>query len=239
MALGPLLLFMSFTTLAAFVQATFGFGFAIVAVPVLSLIDPAWAPVPQLYAQVLLAFLIYYPEREHADWRGVGWTTLGRIPGTLAAAGLLLIATQSVLDLVVGAIVLVAVVVVAYSPALPRSRPAEFIAGAASSAGAVLAAIGGPPVALLYRQEPGPVVRSTLSLIAGVGIVMAIAMRAAVTPFDWVEFKLAMISLPAVAIGVFFARFAKHRVEGKILRTAVLVLCAAGAISLLARGMST
>lgn len=232
-------MFSAITAFAAFVQATFGFGFAIVAVPILALIDPSWAPVPQLYASVVLCVMVFVREREHADWRAVRWTSIGRIPGSAAGALLLLVAVQSMLDLIVGGLVLVAVLIVGFGRPIRRSPVSEFIAGAASSAGAVVAAIGGPPIALLYKDEKGAVARASLALIALVGNIMAIGIRFLVEPFDSAPLLLGLLAIPSVALGVFLSRFAHAAVEGVWLRRVILFLCAVSGLSLLLRGIMT
>lgn len=232
-------MFSAITAFAAFVQATFGFGFAIVAVPILALINPAWAPVPQLYASVALCVMVFVREREHADWRAVRWTSIGRIPGTAAGALLLIVAVQATLDLVVGGLVLVAVLIVGFGRPLPRTPVSEFVAGAASSAGAVVAAIGGPPIALLYKDEKGAVARASLALIALVGNLMAIGIRLVIEPFDSSPLLLGLLAIPSVGLGVFFSRFAHAAVEGVWLRRVILFLCALSGVSLLVRGLVT
>lgn len=232
-------LFSVVTVVAAFVQATFGFGFAIVAVPILTLIDPAWVPVPQLYASVALCVMVFVREREHADWRAVRWTSVGRIPGTAAGALLLLIAVQSTLDVMIGGLVLVAVVIVGFGRPINRTPASEFVVGAASSAGAVVAAIGGPPIALLYKDEKGSVARASLALIALVGNIMAIGIRLCIEPLDTFPIFLGLMAIPSVAIGVFLSRFAHAAVEGVWLRRVILLLCTVSGVGLLIRGALT
>ena len=232
-------MFSAITAFAAFVQATFGFGFAIVAVPILTLIDPAWTPVPQLYASVALCVMVFAREREHADWRAVRWTTIGRLPGTAAGALLLMVAAQALLNLVVGGLVLVAVLLVGFGRSIRRSKSTEFVAGAASSAGAVVAAIGGPPIALLYKDEKGSVARASLALIALVGNLMAIGIRFVVEPFDSSPIWLGLLALPSVILGVLLSRFAHAVVEGVWFRRAILFLCALSGLTLLVRGALT
>ena len=60
-----LALCLAMMAIAALVQGTVGFGFAIVSVPVLSLVNPALAPVPQLLVQVPLSFGMFLRERRH------------------------------------------------------------------------------------------------------------------------------------------------------------------------------
>ena len=65
------------TAFAATVQGTIGFGFAILSVPVLSLLDPALAPVPQLLIMWVMTFGMFWRERRDVDLRGVGILLFG------------------------------------------------------------------------------------------------------------------------------------------------------------------
>lgn len=229
--------FGTITLLAGFIQGSVGFGFAIVSVPLLSLIDPRLAPVPQLLVQIPLTLAIFLREREHADWAGVLFTTIGRVPGTLAGMGLLLIATQAQLDLTIGGIVLGAVLVLAMGRSIPRNRGSEFIAGAVSGAGAVVSAIGGPPVALLYKDESGPKVRATLSLIFAIGLVITLIGRAGSGEFNVLDLQLGGLALPATMLGFFLSRYATKWIEGDRMRFAIMLISAISAIALIVRGI--
>ena len=64
-------------------QGLIGFGLALVAVPLLALLDPTLLPVPVLMVATAHASMSLAREFSHVDWRGVGWAMLGRLPGTV------------------------------------------------------------------------------------------------------------------------------------------------------------
>ena len=66
-----LIVAMLWTTVSASLQGTLGFGFAICAVPVLSLLDPLWAPVPQLLVGFPLTLSMAIRERHALDLSGI------------------------------------------------------------------------------------------------------------------------------------------------------------------------
>ncbi len=74
----------------ALVQGAVGFGLALVAAPLLALVDPVLVPVPLLMVVTVHALLALYREHSDTDWRGVGWALLGRLPGI--AIGVLAVA---------------------------------------------------------------------------------------------------------------------------------------------------
>ena len=71
----------------------------------------------------------------------------------------------------------VIVVVVLMSPRKASIRPspvAKFVGGSVSGLFATTAAIGGPPVAILYQDRPGPEVRSMLAVLVAVGSALSL-----------------------------------------------------------------
>ncbi len=226
------------TLVAAFVQGTLGFGYAIVSVPVLALIDPRLAPVPQLVQMLPLTFLIYWREREAAEWRGVVWTTLGRLPGTAMGVLLLKIATQRVLDLLIGALVLVAVAGLKGERSVARTPWTEGLAGLLSGATSVVSSIGGPPIALLYKGARGPTIRATLSVIFFVGLLVTVLGRALAGEITGLEVALGLVTTPLVLLGVWLSRFTARRVEGRPLQVMILGFSALSGLALIARSLS-
>ena len=81
------------TVLGAIVQGTIGIGFGVVSVPILFLVNPILAPVPQLLLAVPLAITMTWRERTHIDAGGVAWMLAGRIPGAVIGLALLGVAT--------------------------------------------------------------------------------------------------------------------------------------------------
>ena len=69
----------------AILQGAVGFGFAVVAAPLLLLIDARLVPGPLVFAALVLVVLMALRDRRGTDLAGVGWILLGRLPGTAAA----------------------------------------------------------------------------------------------------------------------------------------------------------
>ena len=67
-----LILALAVTFVAASIQGVVGIGFALVSVPILALIDPSLAPVPQLLITMPLTITMAWRERRHIDASGIG-----------------------------------------------------------------------------------------------------------------------------------------------------------------------
>ncbi len=237
LAPAALVWFCALTFVAALIHGTIGFGFAICTVPILALIDSRLAPAPQLIQMAPLLLAIYWRERKATEWRGVLWTAIGRFPGTYLGVLLLVMASQQVLDLIIGGSVLVAVFLLRGSRAIPRNPGTELVAGILSGIGTTVSAIGGPPIALLYKDGKGPAVRATLSAIMGIGLVITIAGRAWADTLTVLDVSLGTLTVPFVMAGFALSRFATEKVEGRLLQMAILVVSALAALALIARAV--
>lgn len=224
------------TVIAATVQGTVGFGFGIVSVPVLLLVDPRLAPMPQLCVGLPLSFLMLYRERQHADLRSVAFMTLGRLPGT--AVGMLLIAVpEAARNGIIGTITLVAVALLSTSRKVARNRRTESAAGFFSGAADYLSAMGGPPLALLYKDDNGPTVRASLALAFAVGSITTLVGRFGRSDFTALDLWLGLFLLAPTVLGLWLSRYLMGRVEGRPLRLSILTISGACAVALLAKSL--
>jgi hypothetical protein len=227
------------TAFAAAVQGTLGFGFAVVSVPVLALVDPVLVPVPQLLVAAPLAMAAFWRERHEVDLTGMGWIVAGRVPG--AAIGVLLLGLVAgggrLLDVLIALIVLSAVVVYALHISVRRTPLTKLLAGVASGTTGLVSSIGGPPLALLYADERGATVRSTLGAVFTIGIGITIVARALAGEISGDDLRISALLLPAQLAGFAASSRLRHHVEGGLLRGGILVVSAAAAIALLLRAV--
>jgi len=224
------------TAFAAAVQGTIGFAFAIVSVPVLSLVDPALAPVPQMLVTLPMTVSMAWRERHAIEPRGILWVLVGRFPG--AGLGLVVLALDQdgrVVDVALALMVLAAVAILATGVTVRRSAGTELAAGVASGIFGLVSAIGGPPLAMLYRDESGPSLRANLAAIFSIGLCITLAARAAAAEITPRDAHVAVWIFPAMVVGLWSSRWTKGRVEGRPLRTAILVVSALAAVGLLVR----
>ena len=221
--------------LAAGLQSSIGFGFNILAVPILALIDPDLTPIPTIVMGIPLTFMVWQRERGHADLRGMGWLIAGRFPGSFIGAALLAATTRRFLDGFIAVVVLVAVAIMATGYTVSKKSRNAFLVGVMSGTTGAASAIGGPPLALLYHRDRGPVIRSTLALIFFIGqwvnlLALAVNGQLTVRPF-----QLALVLTPAMFLGYWSSRFFTERMDGEAIRVAVLAVSAAAGLVLLGR----
>lgn len=230
-----LLLVGAVLAVGALIQGAVGFGMNLLAAPLLALVEPRLVPAPLLVAAVSLTVLVAHRERRSVDLAGVSWTLGGRIPGTIAGALFVAALPKRAVVLAVGVTVLVAVVLTALRLPLRPNPPTLLTAGAVSGFSGTVSSIGGPPVAVVYAGEPGPVVRGTLSVIFVVGGIISIASLAALGEVGRYEALASVALQPPLLLGYLFSkRLATHLDAGRT-RAAVLTVASIGAVSVLLR----
>lgn len=224
------------TFVAAVVQGTIGFGYAVLSVPLLSLVNPQLVPVPQILSALPLSLITMTREWSAADITSALWILLGRIPGALLGAFILTVLTSATLDLLIGTIVLGAVFVLATPVKLKRSRAVDFGVSIFATACGYISAIGGPPIAMLFRDAKGPTLRATLGFLFSIGIVISLSVRGVTHQLTTRDLLLGLTLSPIVVSGVWTSKHLHVFVDrGRVLRHSVLAVSAIAALGLLLR----
>jgi uncharacterized membrane protein YfcA len=219
--------------IAACVQGTIGFGLALTSAPLLALLDPAFVPGPLLVASLPLALASLARERRQADVRGVVTAFAGRVPGT--AVGALAVAALPLvfLHVSIALLVLLGVVVSLRAPRFYPTRRVLLVAGGISGVTGTIAAIGGPPIALVYQHATGPRLRATMALYFALGTVLSVAALWLTGSFGSHEVGLSAILVPGTAVGFLASGPVLRVVDAGRLRPVVLGAAALSAVVLL------
>lgn len=230
----PLVLIIAWlvTAAAAAQQGTIGFGFAVLSVPILSLVSPELTPVPQILLAFPMTLYIAWRERSDLDLSGAAWIIVGRLPGAVIGAWLLATVTRRTLNGLIAVVVLLAIIVLASGYSIRMTKINEFVAGVASGIGGTTSAIGGPPLALLYRDSSGATLRSSLGAIFAIGVIINVTTLGFAHAIHTTDLTVALLLSPALVAGLYASRFLKGRVEGAMLRRAIYVVSALAAVGL-------
>lgn len=224
-------------TCACAVQGAVGFGAALLAAPLLILIEPDLVPGPMLVVGFTLNLLMLWREKQGATMHDVAWATAGRIPGNLiGAATLLAISTQS-LEAVFGVLTLAAVGLSASGYHLRPTAPALVGAGVLSGFMGTTISVGGPAMALVYQREKGPVLRGTLARILIIGSVLSLALIALIGKFGRWEATASLLLLPGVFLGFGLSGFLVGHLDKGHTKTAVLTLSGIAGVAILLKAV--
>ncbi|PRY38240.1 sulfite exporter TauE/SafE family protein [Umezawaea tangerina] len=222
-------------TLGGLVQGLAGFGLALVAVPILALLDPSLLPVPILITAMTHSVLSLAREHRHVDWHGVGWAMIGRLPGT--AIGVLLVDSldQKRFSLLIGVVVL-ASVLLSITTWTPRpTKVSLVIAGLTSGSFGTAMSVGGPPVAMLYQNSPGALVRSTLAAYFVLGSITSVTGLAIAGQVHTPQLLTGLLLIPFLILGFLLSSPLRKLVDTNGIRTPVLVLSTITAVTLIVR----
>ena len=221
----------------ATIQGAIGFGYALVVVPALLLFAPEAVPVTPLTVATPMVILQAIAERRALDPPGFARLTAGRIPGTALGAFVLTLVGPSFVAAAAGALLLAAVAASALRGVRTTSPRMEVAAGFASGVAGTVGAVGGPYMGLAYADRPGPVLRATLSLAFAVGVVISLAAVGIAGEIEPGPLRLGAALVPFTFLGLFAGRRFATRLDGGLLRPAVLSFAAAAGAFALLRGL--
>jgi uncharacterized membrane protein YfcA len=221
--------------IGSLVQGSIGFGLALLAAPLLALIDPAFAPGPLLVGNAALTLLMTRREWHAARIGDLGWALGGRILGIGAALAVMAMLSPRGIDLWFGGIVLLAVAMAAGGLRFRLTPGTLFVAGVTSGIMGTATAIGGPPMALIYQHESGPRIRGTLSAYFTVGAVLSAAGLALAGRFGARDFANGLLLCPGIALGYAGSHRMLPLVDRKGIRPALLVVSGVSAALLILR----
>lgn len=210
---------------------------ALLTTPVLALVDPAFVPVPLLLVNLPLSALVAVRERGAVDRAALPFALAGRVVGTVAGTLVVAAVSTHTLQVVVALVVLGAVAASAGGPAVAPGPRTLVGAGFASGVTGTTASLGGPPIALLYRDAPGARLRSTLAVYFLVGSTLSIAGLALAGVVTRHTLVLGAILVPGTLFGFALSSAVAPHVDRRGLRAAVLATSGISALVLLATAL--
>jgi uncharacterized protein len=222
-------------TTGGVVQGAVGLGLGLVAAPVATLVDPALMPGVMLWLAAAYPVLTLAREGRAADWGGLSWAFVGRLPGTVLGVAVVSAVSARLLSLLVGLIVLLAVVLTWQVVSLPMRRDVLVGAGLVSGVMGTATSIGGPPLALVYQHVTGPRLRATMATYFFVGALLSLLGLSLVGELDAREGVWALGLAPFLVLGFLLADTVRRHVDAGRTRAAVLAVCAASAVALIVR----
>jgi len=159
----------------ALVQGSVGFGAAIVAFPVIVLVEPALLPQSIMLAAFPLTVVVFLRNRANAVWPEVAALAIARLPGVALGVAIVGILRPTALAVLGAGFILAAVAGTAVAPPLQRRWGTLATAGLASGFFGASVGIGGPPVGLLYQHDTGSTIRATVGTVGLIGVVTTVA----------------------------------------------------------------
>ena len=219
--------------LGAVAQGSVGFGFGMLAAPILALVDEELVPGAVLLLGLVVALAIAWNERGALDWLGIRWALVGRLLGTLGGAYAVTRLDNDAMAIVLGSLVLLAVLTSLTGWHVRPTATTLVSAGMVSGVMGTLTSVGGPPMALVYQREQAAKLRSTLAGYFVVGASLALLALAVSGEIGERQLVDGFILLPGLLVGLTLSRLLAPYLDRGWTRVAVLALSAATAMALL------
>lgn len=216
--------------LGALVQGSTSMGFAITAAPILMIVNPEFVPVPTLMIGFILSVYLMIRERKSIILTGLSYSVIGRIIGSIIAAYIIVLISQSYFSLVFGGLILLAVVLSLFRGQWEINKSKLFAAGLMSGIMGTLASIGSPPMGLLYQHQKAQVIRGTLSAYFTLGTLISILSLSFVGKVSKVDFNLFLWMLPASTVGFWFSKYLNKYLDKGYTRWTILAISALSAL---------
>lgn len=216
-------------------QAALGLGFALLAAPVLALLDPAFVPGPMLLAGTVLAAMTAYGERDAIDRPLLTTCLIGLAAGTVIGAVALQAVQGMNLQRLFGVMILLAVgVSVAGGAVAVKGRGLLAAAGISGIMG-TMAGLHGPAISLAFQNAEPRVARAMLGAYFTVAYLTAVAALTLVGAFGAPEIGRTLVLLPGVAVGLALAPLTRRYVNRDRLRIAILAIAAVSGLILVVK----
>lgn len=168
--------------------------------------------------------------------REVRFAIVGGVVGAILAALTLLVISTAGFELIFGVLILagVALSIGGLKPALNARN--SVMAGAASTYMGTITAVGGPPIALIYQNEKGPLVRANMSAFLAASVLSLSGLLAS-GYLGTRELFLFAVTFPGVFLGFWLSGKLVNRMPFEGLRPVILGIAAIAGTAALIRGL--
>lgn len=221
---------------SAFVQAFTGFGFALIATPILFFfIDPKIAIVLIVCVGTFILIGLTVVYRKHIDVRRALYLSAGSLIGIPAGSYLLSVLSPTHIKIVVACVVIVLSVLL-MANRFPYLRPFRFWHLTIGGVGGLLTtstSMGGPPLVLflLSQNLTKNEFLGTISATGCVASVFSIGLYGVMGLIDGEILKISAAALPMLALGLFLGTLALRKIDNKRFRYLAIAIVFASAIN--------
>lgn len=223
---------------AATVQGSTGFGFNMLAAPLLAVIDPAFVPGPMLIMAMVVCIGTALREWSEVSQSDLVFSLSGRGVAALAAALTVGLMSEGAFALVFGLAVLLAVGLSLIGLRVQTTRQSLFVAGLISGYMGTLTSIGAPPMALVYQNAAPARMRATLSGFFFFGSIISIIALIGVGRFGRHDLVLGLSLVPFALIGLLLSGWSRKLLSKQRIKPVVLAVSSVSAIILVLRAIA-
>ena len=221
-------------TLGAAVQRLSGQGFGLISAPMVAIVAPEMVPAALLLLGFLSGLGASALDLSAINIRELSFGFAGRTLGAVIAAYMVtLLPGGAAIAIAVACLVLLAVALSLLGISVPIRRATLFGAGLVAGIMGTLTAIGAPPMALLYQNEPPRRSRAMQSTFFFLGMIVSIAALAIAGLISRAHVAFALAAAPAILLGLILSQPLSRHIPTEAVRPMALALSSAAACLLL------
>lgn len=222
---------------AAFAQSLAGFGFGLLAVPMMTLlVDAHDAVIVATMIGTVSTAVQAVLDRQNCEWPTARRLSIAAYLGMPVGLFAFVIVSESAMRLILGVVVLLATLVLARGFTFTgRSRLIEWLMGITSGVLSTSTSTNGPPLVFLLqaRQMEATSFRATINTVFALSNIGAIALFAASGNVEVNGMVAAAASLPILFLALRAGYALRPRVDGSVFRKLVLVMLVLSGVSVL------
>ena len=219
------------------VQGVLGFGFAVIASPIVVQVEPLLVPQLLSLLGLPLAIRIFIREKSKVDFVSVKPLIWGRLLGGPLGLYLLFLLSEKYLSISVGGIVFFAGIASYFGWTVNKTSINSLIAGTLSGVFGMIAAIGGPPVALLFRNSEPEEFKPSLNSVFTIGIVITLTLLAFTGRIYLDHIYMFLINIPFVFLGIRLSSVLFSKISQKAIATSVTYFSIASGLYVILRNL--
>ena len=221
------------------VQGSLGIGGALIAVPILVFLYPEFLPAPLIINGAVITLAVMIRERQNIDWSKMRLILVGALFGISCAGIVFGKVSSNTYAILIGVMVVIATAMCMRGWSIPISRKNSLAAGTLCGFMHATASLPGPPIMLLYRNEPAKIFRPTLAAYFFVTSIMSLVMLFYLGRLGNHEVQLGLAILPGSILGYALSTAFIGHLQNRSLNTFILVFAAAGGCLLILKGITS
>ena len=219
--------------LGSIVQASTGMGFAMIAAPLLAIINLELVPGPMLLVNLCLTIMMLGEARSNIIRKEVAILLPAIAFGTVIAVTILSSVSAHLFSVLFAVLILLAVAISLIVKIPQLSSLSLSIGGVMAGLMGTAAGISGPPMAVLYQREEINKTRATLSLVFSFSYIASLVALTYAGKFDWDLALKGLLMLPGLLVGFLVARYVRGWLSQAVARILMLSIATLSAVLLL------
>ncbi len=229
--------------IASFFATVSGFGYALIATPILATVmSVKTAIMAILITTLLLRVITMYNVRHSFHWETVWVTTVGSMLGGIPGSYLLSIISMPLLEIFLGTVLLVATVAMSRERKITihNKNVGRLTAGFLSGFFGASTSVSGPPLALYFLNEntPKDAMRANMIWIFGLmGIWLVVANYAAGNGAYIDDWSIMLPMIPAMFLGIYLGEKFFYRLNQHLFRRLSVIIVCLGSLMMLMNGI--